>query len=124
MFGMATLTERILVTGAAGFIGSHLVERLLARGASVIGVDNFDPFYSPEEKRSNLACASSHPAFRLVPADCADLPALEAGLSPEPTDAPVHPSPSAGGRRSLTDPLGSLRATPFAAQSVLEPARR
>ncbi|HEX7118246.1 MAG TPA: NAD-dependent epimerase/dehydratase family protein, partial [Longimicrobiales bacterium] len=47
----------ILVTGAAGFIGSHVVERLLARGERVVGVDNFDPFYSPAEKRRNLAGA-------------------------------------------------------------------
>src|SRR5258706_6752123 len=118
MCGMATLTDRILVTGAAGFSGSHLVERLLARGASVIGVDNFDPFYSPEEKRSNLACASGHPAFRLVHADCADLAALEAGLGREPIHAMIHLAAKAGVRPSLTDPLGYLRANLMGTQSM------
>ena len=121
---MRTPSERILVTGAAGFIGSHLVERLLSRGASVIGVDNFDPFYSPEEKQSNLAAAASHPCFRLVHADCADLPELEAGVGSEPIDAIIHLAAKAGVRPSLADPLGYLRANVIATQSVLELARR
>src|SRR5690606_26718274 len=59
-------SSTILVTGAAGFIGSHLVERLLSRGDRVIGLDNFDPFYSPAEKWQNLSAALAHPSFRIV----------------------------------------------------------
>jgi UDP-glucuronate 4-epimerase len=121
---MSNHPERILVTGAAGFIGSHLVERLLSRGATVIGVDNFDPFYSPDEKRSNLAAAASHPCFRLVSVDCADLPELEAGVGNDPIDAVIHLAAKAGVRPSLLDPLGYLRANVMATQSVLELARR
>ena len=121
---MTTAGERILVTGAAGFIGSHLVERLLEAGASVVGVDNFDPFYSPEEKRGNLAAASRHPAFHLVQGDCADLPALEAALDGEAIDAIVHLAAKAGVRPSLADPLGYLRANVIATQAILELARR
>lgn len=51
---MAESRERILLTGAAGFIGSHVAERLLARGDWVVGVDNFDPFYSPDEDRKSV----------------------------------------------------------------------
>ena len=118
------VAERILVTGAAGFIGSHLVERLLASGAIVIGVDNFDPFYSPEEKQRNLTAATAHPSFRLVNADCADLSALEAALGPEPLDAIVHLAAKAGVRPSLADPLGYLHANVLGTQSILELARR
>lgn len=59
----------VVVTGAAGFIGSHLVESLLSVGARVAGIDNFEPWYSPVRKRQNLEAASGHRRFTLVPAD-------------------------------------------------------
>jgi len=55
---------KILVTGCAGFIGSSLCERLVAEGHSVIGIDNFDPFYNREIKEENLAWLKSKQAFR------------------------------------------------------------
>ena len=83
---------RIGVTGAAGFIGSHVVERLLDRGDTVLGLDNFDPFYSPLEKRGNLTRASASPRFRLAEVDLADGPALRNALDayPHTLDAWVH----------------------------------
>jgi UDP-glucuronate 4-epimerase len=116
--------QRILVTGAAGFIGSHLVERLLARGDEVVGVDNFDPFYSPEEKRRNLSVALANPGFRLVEADCAELSALETALDGESFDVVVHLAAKAGVRPSILDPLGYARANLTGTQAVLELARR
>jgi UDP-glucuronate 4-epimerase len=64
---------RVLVTGAAGFVGSHLVEALLERGDEVAGVDSFSPYYSAVRKRDNLAGVGGHPAFTLVEGDLNDL---------------------------------------------------
>ncbi len=61
--------RRVVVTGAAGFIGSHLVDRLLADGCEVIGIDNFDPWYSPEVKRANLNSAGGSGRFTLHESD-------------------------------------------------------
>ena len=63
------MAERVLVTGAAGFIGSHVVDALLARGDRVLGVDNFDDFYDPAVKRANVADACRSTAFTMVDAD-------------------------------------------------------
>ncbi len=117
------MPETILVTGAAGFIGSHLVERLLDRGDAVIGVDNFDPFYSPEEKRRNLARALADPRFRLLEVDCADGEALAAALGEEPVDAIVHLAAKAGVRPSIQQPAAYTRANIVATQTMLELAR-
>ncbi len=93
--------SRILVTGGAGFIGSHLCERLLARKDEVTVVDNFNDFYDPAIKRAN---ASRLSAARIVEADIRDAAAMaevfEAGF-----DAVVHLAAMAGVRPSLRDPL-------------------
>lgn len=62
-----------IVTGVAGFIGSHLAEALLHRGDRVIGIDHFNDYYNPELKRKNLATSLQHPAFQLIEADIEDL---------------------------------------------------
>jgi nucleoside-diphosphate-sugar epimerase len=67
----------VVVTGAAGFIGSHLVDELLARGEHVIGIDSFDPWYSPHQKQANLALATRHHRFELATIDLLDPAAIE-----------------------------------------------
>jgi UDP-glucuronate 4-epimerase len=96
--------EKVIVTGAAGFIGSHVVEALLARGDVVVGIDNFDSFYDPDLKRANLAEAMLHPSFELVEADVRDTAAMRRVIDAFHPDAIVHLAARAGVRPSIQDP--------------------
>lgn len=96
--------KRILVTGAAGFVGSTLVDRLLAEGREVVGLDSFDPFYAEALKRRNLREASEHPRFRLVRGDIRDAALLERLFGAERFDGVVHLAALAGVRPSLERP--------------------
>lgn len=116
---------KVLVTGAAGFIGSHLAARLVARGDQVVGVDNFDPFYSPADKRRNVAGLEETGRFRLVEADIRDL-ASPSALDDHAAgaDAVVHLAARAGVRPSLADPLLYSQVNLDGTVAVLEAARR
>ena len=95
----------ILVTGAAGFIGSHLAERLVARGDRVTGFDNFDEFYPRAVKERNLAGLRRNPAFRLIEGDLTDPQDIESALDTAGrVDAVVHLAALAGVRPSITNP--------------------
>jgi UDP-glucuronate 4-epimerase len=120
---MNTPSQSFLVTGAAGFIGSHLTERLLAAGHRVIGFDNFDPFYSVELKQQNLQTALSNGRFTFIEGDCAE-PADVKRAFDQPIDAVVHLAAKAGVRPSIEDPLGYTRANIVATQVVLEVCRQ
>jgi UDP-glucuronate 4-epimerase len=113
---------RVLVTGAAGFIGSHLVEALARRGDEVIGVDNFDPFYPRQMKERNLAEAGALPRFSFREQDMLDADALAALLTPD--TVVVHLAAKAGVRPSLADPVGYARANVTGTAAVAEAARR
>ena len=95
---------KALVTGAAGFIGSHLSERLLTDGWDVVGVDNFDDFYDPQVKRRNIEACLRHEAFQLVEADIRDSEAME-GVVGGGVDIIVHLAARAGVRPSIARPL-------------------
>jgi UDP-glucuronate 4-epimerase len=113
---------RILVTGAAGFIGSHLVDALVRRGDDVIGIDNFDPFYPRTVKERNLSEVGHHVGFCFHEQDMLDVEALRLELTPE--TVLVHLAAKAGVRPSLADPVGYARANLTGTAAVLEAARQ
>ncbi|MCK4292433.1 MAG: GDP-mannose 4,6-dehydratase [Planctomycetes bacterium] len=95
---------KALVTGAAGFIGSHLSERLLADGCTVIAVDNFDHFYDPQVKRRNIGRCLKNERFRLIEADVRDSDAMDEAVS-DGVEVIVHLAAKAGVRPSIAQPL-------------------
>jgi len=94
----------VLVTGGAGFIGSHLVERLLQDGNQVLCLDNFDAFYDPALKRRNLARAFRNPGFRLIEGDLRDQDLVGKIFREEKIDVVAHLAARAGVRPSVQDP--------------------
>ncbi len=95
---------KTLVTGGAGFIGSHLVDRLLADGDDVVVLDNFDPFYAESRKRSHLTEASKNQRFRLVEGDLRDAETVRRLVQDVQPDAIVHLAAKAGVRPSIEAP--------------------
>jgi UDP-glucuronate 4-epimerase len=95
----------ILVTGGAGFIGSHLVEALVHDGRDVVVLDNFDAFYDPAVKRRNLAAFAGRPGFALVEGDIRDEKRVEAIFGSHPIGVVVHLAARAGVRPSIEQPL-------------------
>jgi UDP-glucuronate 4-epimerase len=111
------------ITGAAGFIGSHLADRLLAEGWQVIAFDNFDPFYDLRVKEQNIAPHLQHPAYRLVRGDLRDELAIGEALA-DRVDVIVHLAARAGVRPSIADPIGYQDVNVRGTQNLLEAARR
>lgn len=114
--------KHALVTGAAGFIASHLVDSLLADGWRVTGLDNFDTFYGRHLKEQNIAGSRSHPAYTLVEADIRDWEALEERLS-DRYDVIVHLAARAGVRPSIEQPRLYQEVNVAGTQNLLEFAR-
>lgn len=114
----------VLVTGGAGFIGSHLVERLLTEGHQVICLDNFDDFYDPEQKRRNLAKAMKEPNFRLFLGDLRHIDKLQEIFAAERIDQVVHLAARAGVRPSIKDPLLYTEVNVRGTLNLLETCRQ
>lgn len=114
----------ILITGAAGFIGSHLSEALLARGDSVTALDNFNDYYPPEIKRTNIAACRAHPQFELHQVDICDAETTAHLIESAHPDVIVHLAARAGVRPSLDDPNLYHRVNIIGTQNVLDAATR
>ena len=114
-----------LVTGAAGFIGYHLSERLLARGEAVTGIDNLNDYYDPQLKRDRLAALKARhgDAFRFIQTDFAEDAALDAALANVPITRIAHLGAQAGVRYSIDNPRAYVRANLVGHVNLLEVAR-
>jgi UDP-glucuronate 4-epimerase len=115
----------VLLSGAAGFIGYHVAEALLARGTPVIGVDNLNPYYDVRLKQARLDRLQPHPGFAFHRIDVADRAAMEALAAAHPEiEIIVHLAAQAGVRHSLVDPHAYVQANVMGHLVVLELARR
>lgn len=114
----------ILITGAAGFIGSNLTDRLLQSGVHVTGIDNFNDFYSPVVKERNLADALKNPLFQLIRGDLNDSGLLDNLFGSRRFDAVVHLAARGGVRPSILDPMAYCRDNIAATVTLLEAMRK
>jgi UDP-glucuronate 4-epimerase len=119
-----TSSMRLLVTGGAGFIGSHLVDALLQGGHAIAVLDNFDPFYPRAIKEQNVAAHRQNPHWRLIETDLRDDAALNHALEGQSFDAIVHMAAKAGVRPSIDDPVAYQDVNVRGTQNLLEFARR
>ena len=114
---------KILVTGAAGFIGMHTTERLLARGDQVVGLDNLNDYYDPSLKEARLARLAPHPQFRFVKLDVADRAGMERLFAEEGFDRVIHLAAQAGVRYSLQNPHAYVDSNLVGFTNILEGCR-
>lgn len=114
---------KILVTGAAGFIGMHVAERLLARGDTVVGLDNLNDYYDPALKRARLARLTPHPGFGFREASVEDRAATEPLFAAEGFDGVVHLAAQAGVRYSLANPRAYVDSNIVGFTNILEGCR-
>ena len=114
---------KILVTEAAGFIGYHTAQRLLARGHEVVGLDNLSPYYDVSLKQARLERLGAVARFRFVKLDLADAEEAAALFARERFERVVHLAAQAGVRHSLVDPHAYVRANVTGTLSVLEGCR-
>jgi UDP-glucuronate 4-epimerase len=114
---------KILVTGAAGFIGYHTSERLLARGDEVVGLDNVNDYYDPTLKEARIARLSAKPGFRLFRMDLADRDGVARLFREERFDRVINLAAQAGVRYSITNPHAYIESNLVGFINILEGCR-
>ncbi|GIK55364.1 MAG: SDR family NAD(P)-dependent oxidoreductase [Chloroflexi bacterium] len=114
---------KILVTGAAGFIGSNLAEKLLKRGDTVVGLDNFNDYYDPAKKRANETRLNRYPAFRMVEDDIRHRQAMFDLFETEKFDAVAHLAAMAGVRNAVKQPDLYMEVDLNGSQHLMDAAR-
>lgn len=115
--------RRYFITGAAGFIGSHLADQLLARGDTVVGLDSFDEFYDPAMKARNVTRALTNDRYRLIRGDIRDEAGLIELLHTHEPDVVVHLAARAGVRPSIVNPMSYISTNIVGTSSVLQAAQ-
>ncbi|MDY0147135.1 MAG: NAD-dependent epimerase [Halothiobacillus sp.] len=114
---------RVLVTGAAGFIGSSTALRLLARGDTVLGIDNLNDYYDVNLKRARLARLDEHEGFAFIEMDISDRPAIERLFAEQKIDRVVHLAAQAGVRYSIENPHAYVDSNLVGFVNILEGCR-
>jgi UDP-glucuronate 4-epimerase len=115
--------SKILVTGAAGFIGMHTASRLLDRGDAVVGIDNLNDYYSPQLKRDRLATLTSRPGFHFEQLALEDRAGMAKLFETQQFDRVIHLAAQAGVRYSLTNPHAYVDANLVGFVNILEACR-
>jgi UDP-glucuronate 4-epimerase len=115
---------KVLVTGAAGFIGMHSCKRLLERGHEVLGIDNLNAYYDPALKRARLEQLRPHSKFAFQKLDIADENAMSALFAANPFDAVLHLAAQVGVRYSLENPMAYVSSNVAGFLNVLEGCRK
>lgn len=114
---------KVLVTGAAGFIGMHVSQILLARGDQVVGLDNLNDYYDPTLKHDRLARLTPHPAFSFIEMDVADRAGMAQVFAEHGFDRVVHLAAQAGVRYSLVNPHAYIDSNISGFTNILEGCR-
>ncbi len=114
----------ILVTGAAGFIGSNVVDHLLAKGHAIVGIDDLSPYYDPSFKEENIAGAQKNKSFSFYKADITDKKTIEQIFGEHTFTAIIHLAAQAGVRASFADPVLVRKINVEGTQLLLEQARK
>ena len=113
----------VVVTGAAGFIGMHVAERLLGEGQAVIGIDSFNDYYDPALKRLRAGRLATHRAFRMIESDIADPALMSAIVRDHGIRQVIHLAAQAGVRYSIDNPFAYERSNLAGHLSILEACR-